>query len=65
MGKKEKVHKTEFELLKQVLIELGNINYTLATMNAQKLFPSKRVQESIDMFFEDREEFVKSEGGEQ
>ncbi len=50
--------KSEFELLKQILQDLGNLNSTLALMNINKFFPSKTVSESTDRFFRERREFV-------
>lgn len=54
----EPIEKTEFEILKQILIDLGNINQTLGLMNLRKFFPSKIVNESIHKFYKDRKDFI-------
>lgn len=55
--------KSEFELQKQILIDLGNLNGTLGLMNESKLFPSKDVSESVNKFFNDRKDFVNQKIG--
>lgn len=50
--------KSEFDLLKQIMQDLGNINCTLALMNINKFFPSTAVKESTDRFYRERREFV-------
>lgn len=56
--KQKKYIKSEFDLLKQIMIDLGNINSTLALMNINKLFPSTAVKKSINVFYNDRKEFI-------
>ncbi len=50
--------KSEFDMLKQIIIDLGNINGTLGLMNNKKFFPSMKVHESVMKFYNDRQEFV-------
>ena len=50
--------KSEFDLLKQIMTDLGNINSTLALMNINKFFSSKAVSDSTNRFYDDRKEFV-------
>ena len=58
MNKEEKEKfATEFDLLKQIMIDLGNINETLALMNIDKIFPSNAVRKSTDRFYKNRYEF--------
>ena len=56
--KNKKIIKSEFELLKQIMIDLGNINSTLALMNINKFFPSSAVRRMINRFYSDRKEFI-------
>ena len=45
-------------MIKQILIDLGNINGTLGLMNNHKIFPSSKVHKSVMKFYEDRQKFV-------
>ena len=55
---KDKILKTEFEILKQIMLDLSNLNATLGLMNLHKFFPSSRVQKSVSQFFRDRKKFA-------
>ncbi len=62
---KKGVTKSEFQLLKQILIDLNNLNLTLALMNLNKFFPSRAVKESTERFYENRKEFINEKENEQ
>jgi len=57
MSKKDFI-KSEFDITKQILIDLENINGTLGLMNNKKFFPSSAVHKSVMKFYKYRQEFV-------
>lgn len=57
--KKEKLEADVFDLTKQALQDLGQINYTLALMNSSKIFPSRRVSNAVKEFWDNRKKFYK------
>lgn len=56
--KEKKFVASNFEMIKQLMHDFENINYTLGLMNLNKFFPSKDIKDSVKKFYDDRRTFL-------